>query len=96
MTNTLTKSKLIDAVSETNGFTRHKASDTVETVLEIIKQGLESGDDVLISGFGKFCLNSKEARKGRNPATGESMMLARRKVVTFHCSGILKERLNNK
>jgi integration host factor subunit alpha len=91
---TLTKSQIIEAVSEANGFTRHKASDTVETVLEIIKSTLESGDDVLISGFGKFQVRQKAERRGRNPATGDDMMLESRKVVTFKCSGKLRERVN--
>ncbi len=91
---TLTKSQLIDAIAAGNGFTRNKATDTVETVLEIIKQGLESGDDVLISGFGKFCVKQKEARRGRNPYTGKDMMLPPRKVVTFKCSGKLRDKIN--
>ena len=91
---TLTKSKIIEAVSEGNGFTRLKASETVETILEIIKSTLESGDDVMISGFGKFKVRQKTERRGRNPATGTEMMLDARKVVTFKCSGKLKDRIN--
>ena len=91
---TLTKSQIIEAVFEANGFIRHKASDTVETVLKIIKSTLESGDDVLISGFGKFQVRQKAERRGRNPATGDDMMLESRKVVTFKCSGKLRERVN--
>ncbi len=59
-----------------------------------MKSTLASGDDVLISGFGKFCVKAKQERKGRNPATGGDMMLAPRKVVTFKCSGILRDRIN--
>ena len=77
-------------------YTRTKSIETVETLLELIKRSLESGDDVLISGFGKFLVKQKAKRKGRNPATGEDMMLAPRKVVTFHCSGKLREKLNRK
>ncbi len=84
-TGTLTKARIINAVAETNGFTRDKSLKTVETVLELIKQALESGDDVLISGFGKFCVKEKAERKGRNPATNEDMMIEARRVVTFHC-----------
>ena len=91
---TLTKSHLIDAISEQNGFTQKKSSETVETILELIKSELASGDDVLISGFGKFCVKEKEERRGRNPATGEDMMLAPRRVVTFRCSGKLRDRVN--
>jgi len=91
---TLTKSHLITAVAEANGFPRNKSSETVETLLEIIKQTLVSGEDVMISGFGKFCVKEKAERKGRNPATGGDMMLAPRKVLTFKCSGKLRERVN--
>lgn len=93
---TLTKSQIIEAISEAKGFTRNIASDTVETVLGIIKSTLASGEDVLISGFGKFCVKEKNERKGRNPATGKDMMLAPRKVVTFKCSGKLRDRVNYK
>jgi len=55
---------------------------------------LESGEDVLISGFGKFCVKEKRKRRGRNPATGEDMMLAPRRVVIFRCSGKLRDRIN--
>ena len=92
---TLTKAAIIDAIAEANGFPRNKASKTVETLLEIIKSTLASGEDVLISGFGKFCVKQKGERKGRNPATGRDMMLAPRKVVTFKCSGKLRERIND-
>ena len=66
----------------------------IETLLELIKFTLASGEDVLISGFGKFCLNEKRQRRGRNPATGEDMILAARRVVTFKCSGQLRDKIN--
>ena len=91
---TLTKSHLIDAIAEQNGYTRKKSIETVETILELIKSNIASGEDVLISGFGKFCVKEKRERRGRNPATGEEMMLASRRVVTFKCSGKLKDRVN--
>ena len=90
----LTKSHLIDAIAEQNGFSKIKSAETVETILELIKSALESGEDVLISGFGKFCVNEKGERRGRNPATGEDLMLAPRKVVTFKCSGKLRDSVN--
>ena len=93
---TLTKAKIIDAVAESNGYMRKKSIETVETVLELIKRSLESGEDVLISGFGRFCVKQKDERRGRNPATGKDMMLAPRKVVTFKWSGMLKKKLNSK
>jgi integration host factor subunit alpha len=61
----------------------------------MIQKHLENGEDVLISGFGKFCVKSKNARKGRNPATGEDLMLGSRRVVTFKCSPILRTRVNS-
>jgi len=91
---TLTKSHLVDAIAEQNGFTKRQSSETVETILEIIKSTLASGDDVLISGFGKFCVKDKRERRGRNPATGGDMMLPPKRVVTFRCSGKLRDRVN--
>jgi integration host factor subunit alpha len=90
----LTKAQIVEEISIRNGFTRKKSAKTVTTLLEIIKRTLGSGDDVLISGFGKFCVKEKKERKGRNPATGEDMMLESRKVVTFRCSGKLRDRIN--
>ena len=90
----LSKADIVDQVTETIGFTRRKSSETVECLLETIKRALESGDDVLISGFGKFLIQHKAPRKGRNPATGSEMMLPPRKRVAFKCSGKLRERIN--
>ena len=90
----LTKIQIIEKVMKRNGFTRKKSTETVEILLELIKRSLESGEDVLISGFGKFCVKEKKERKGRNPATGGNMMLRPRKVVTFKCSGKLRDRVN--
>jgi len=81
-------------MAEDLGFTLKEASDATKSVLEIIKANLESGEDVLISGFGKFCVKEKRQRRGRNPATGENMMLSSRKVVTFNGSGKLRKRVN--
>ena len=94
LSDTLTKAHICDKIAERNGFTRKKSIETVEILLELIKQSLESGDDVLISGFGKFCVKKK--RRGRNPATGEDMMLAPRKRVTFRSSKKLREKVNGK
>jgi len=68
----------------------------LEIVLETIKKALESGEDVMISNFGKFCVKEKRARRGRNPATGEEMILRPRKIVTFRWAGKLKKKLNGK
>ena len=90
----LTKKDLIERIRSNNGLTLKQSIDIVENTIDIIKNTLASGDDVLISGFGKFCVKQKAERKGRNPATGDDMMLTPRKVVTFKCSGKLRERVN--
>jgi integration host factor subunit alpha len=91
---TLTKVQIVESVHNQTGFPKNKSSEIVKTLLEIIKKTLTSGENVLVSGFGKFRVNEKNERKGRNPATGEDMMLAPRKVVTFKCSGKLRDRVN--
>jgi integration host factor subunit alpha len=91
---TLTKAQMVESVQNQIGLPRNRSSEIVETLLEIIKSTLASGEDVLVSGFGKFSVNEKKARRGRNPATGEDMMLEARKVVTFKCSGKLRDRIN--
>ena len=91
---TLTKDDLVSAVTEANGYTRNLSVELIETLLELIKSKLVSGEDVLISGFGKFCVKEKRQRRGRNPPTGEDMMLEDRKVVTFKCSGKLRDKIN--
>ena len=91
---TLTKAQIIEMVAEQNGFAKNKSIELVENLLEIIKRTLESGEDVLVSGFGKFCVKNKGKRRGRNPATGSDLMLSARKVVTFKCSGKLREKVN--
>ena len=91
---TLTKEHLISAVAEANGYPRVQSVELVETLLEILKSKLVSGEDVLVSGFGKFCVNDKRERRGRNPATEDSMMLRPRRVVTFRCSRRLRYKIN--
>lgn len=90
----LTKKDIIVKIAEETDLTPNRSNDIVENFIEILKSTLESGEDILISGFGKFCINEKTARQGRNPATGEHTMLPDRKVVTFKCSGKLKDRVN--
>jgi integration host factor subunit alpha len=90
----LTKIEIVESIHNEIGIPKNKSTEIVETLLEIIKRTLASGEDVLVSGFGKFCVKEKKKRKGRNPATGDDMMLEPRKVVTFKCSGTLRERVN--
>lgn len=90
----ITKADIINSVQDQIGFPKNQSSRIVETLLELIKKDLESGNDVLVSGFGKFCVREKRKRKGRNPSTGEDMMLEPRKVITFRCSSVLRKRVN--
>ena len=92
---TYTKQTIINKISEKNNQTPSQAKDTVETLLEIMKSTLASGEDIMLSGFGKFQVNNKALRKGRNPATGKDMMLKERRIVTFKCSGGLRDRIND-
>jgi integration host factor subunit alpha len=93
---TLTKSLINDVIVEQNGFTHKKSTESTETTLELIKSELTPGDDFLINGFGKFCVKEKRERKGRNPSTGEDMVLVPRRVVNFKCSGKLRDRVNGR
>jgi integration host factor subunit alpha len=89
----LTKNDLVAKVYDL-GFSKINATDAIESLLDIIKNTLAAGDDVLVSGFGKFCVKAKKPRRGRNPATGQDLMLRERKVVTFKCSGKLRQKVN--
>ena len=90
----LTKTDIVELIAEKNDFSPTEAKDVLEKLLEIIKSTLASGEDLMISGFGKFQVNEKRPRKGRNPATGETMILKKRRVVTFKCAGKLKDKIN--
>jgi integration host factor subunit alpha len=90
----LTKKDIVDQVQEQLGFPTNQSVDITEALLELIKSSLEAGEDVLVSGFGKFCVKEKAERKGRNPATGEDAILPARRVITFKCSGQLRDRVN--
>lgn len=90
----LTKTDIVELIAEKNDFSPTEAKDVLEELLEIIKSTLASGEDLMISGFGKFQVNEKKPRKGRNPATGETMILKKRRVVTFKCAGKLKDKIN--
>ena len=92
---TLTKANIVDAIHDELGFPKNRSAELIEILLEQIKSTLDNGQDVLISGFGKFCVKDKKARRGRNPATGDDMMLSQRRVVTFRCSHLLREKIND-
>lgn len=91
---TLTKEKIITSIYDQVGLSKSQSQSVVEKLLEIIKEALEKGEDILISGFGKFAVKSKTERRGRNPQTTEELRLRARKVVVFKTSGVLRDRIN--
>ena len=91
---TLTKDLIIDSIYRNTDLMKPDAAQTFQSLIEIMKQSLESGEDILISGFGKLCVKEKKERKGRNPATGKGLMLGARRVVNFKCSGLLRDKIN--
>jgi integration host factor subunit alpha len=91
-----TKDDLVKALADETGYPRNQSTDLIEALLEPIHSAPPSGEDVLISGYGKFCVKTKRERRGRNPATGEELMLEARKVVTFKCSRQLWDKINNR
>jgi integration host factor subunit alpha len=90
----LTKDKIIASVRENMGFSKRQSRDVLEQLLEIIKKALASEENILISGFGKFVVKRKRARRGRNPHTNQALLLKARMVVTFKPSGILRKGVN--
>ena len=92
----LTKSKLVEHLTETTELNGTEARKIMESILDIMKSTLESGEAVLLSGFGKFSVKDKNSRRGRNPATGDNLILDPRRVVTFKTSSVLRDKLNPK
>ena len=93
---TLTKVNLVETIRDVCEFTKKDSHKLVDKLLEIIKDTLVNGEDVLITGFGKFYVKEKRDRRGRNPATGENLILGSRRVVRFKCSGVLRDKINGK
>ena len=93
---TLTKAHIAEQVWNGTDIPKWRSAELVDSVFETIKRTLESGEDLLISGFGKFSVREKRERRGRNPQSGESITLAPRKVVAFYCSGVLRDRINGR
>jgi integration host factor subunit alpha len=91
----MTKADIISRIYEKIGFSKKDATDVVEATFDIIKVCLEKGEKVKISGFGNFVVNTKRPRKGRNPQTGDEIIIVGRKVLTFKASQILKKSLNS-
>jgi len=91
----MTKADIVACIYEKVGFPKKEATEIVEAAFEIIKSCLQNGEKVKISGFGNFVINSKKPRKGRNPQTGDQIVIVARKVLTFKPSQILKKTINN-
>ncbi len=90
----MTKADIVSAVYEKVGFSKKEAVRVVETIFDIVKEGLERGEKVKISGFGNFVVRNKRARRGRNPQTGHDIEISPRKILTFRPSQVLKNDLN--
>jgi integration host factor subunit alpha len=91
----LTKAHLVEIIQNELGLQKNQSIVLVEQLLEIIKGTLANGEEVLVSGFGKFCVQDKRARRGRNPATSEDKIISARRIVSFKCSRKLREKVNN-
>ena len=90
----MTKSEIVEEICQRVGVTKKRAAEVVTLILDLMKDALEKGEKVKISGFGNFEIRRKEPRKGRNPQTGEEITISERQVLTFKASQVLKERLN--
>jgi integration host factor subunit alpha len=89
-----TKIDIIDAIYEHLGIPKKDCAGIVESFFDIIKNELHAGNDVNISGFGKWTVKAKKERKGRNPQTGKAMMIDARRVITFKSSTVLRKKVN--
>jgi len=90
----MTKADIIEAIYDEVGFSKRESADIVETLFDIIKETLENGENIKLSGFGSFNIRDKKSRRGRNPQTGEPMTITPRRVLTFKASNVLRDQLN--
>jgi len=90
----ITKADLVSIISDKSSFSRQESIQIVEQVFQILKETLEKGEKVKISGFGNFVIREKRARRGRNPQTGEEMKISGRRVLTFRPSALLRKVVN--
>lgn len=90
----MTKADIVEVVHTRTGFSKKESSEAVESILDILKEVLEQGEKIKLSGFGNFVIRDKEVRKGRNPKTGEEMEISARSVLTFKPSQKLKDHIN--
>ncbi|MFH1721146.1 MAG: integration host factor subunit alpha [Candidatus Altiarchaeota archaeon] len=92
----LTKADITESIYRQGGLSKDESADLLESLLELMKSTLASGEDILISGFGKFCVKEKRERRGRNPQTGNALILSPRRIVSFKSSNTLKNKINGK
>lgn len=92
---TLTKMDIVETLYEKLGFSKKESQDFVESVFDELKKSLIDGEKVKISGFGNFVVSQKKPRKGRNPQTGEQIIISGRRVLGFKPSQVLKEKINH-
>jgi integration host factor subunit alpha len=92
---TMTKADIVERIYEMAGFSKKEATDVVESIFDLLKERLEKGEKVKISGFGNFVVNEKRPRRGRNPQTGDEIVISGRRVLTFKPSHVLKKTMNN-
>jgi integration host factor subunit alpha len=92
---TMTKADIVERIYEKVGFSKKEATEVVESIFELVKHRLERGEKVKISGFGNFVVNEKRPRKGRNPQTGDEIIISGRRVLTFKASQVLKKTMND-
>jgi integration host factor subunit alpha len=90
----MTKAEIVEHIYERVGFSKKEAAEVVESIFEVIKARLEQGEKVKISGFGNFVINEKRPRKGRNPQTGDEIVISGRRVLSFKPSQVLKRTIN--
>ena len=91
---TMSKADIVERIYEKVGFSKKEATEVVESIFEIVKTHLERQEKVKISGFGNFVVHEKRPRKGRNPQTGEDIVISGRRVLTFKASQVLKKTMN--
>ena len=92
----MTKMDIVTSLYERLGFSKRECASIVDTFFDIIKQTLEKGENVKISGFGNFIVKEKKSRRGRNPQTGAEIEIAERRVLNFRISQVLKDSINHK
>ncbi len=91
----MTKADIIEAIYDEVGFSKRESADIVETTFDIIKETLEKGENIKLSGFGSFNIRDKKARRGRNPQTGEEITITPRRILTFKSSNVFRDQLNS-